>query len=135
MTLPLAFLHGEQMLFGLVLAGLIALIAVPVLLYVWLWHTKWSEFQLAIGYLILAVILSFAFGAMPNDPRSIFSIMVSAFAFILTLPLNLVVNMVLSRFRGPGVSDAEFMVSMLIAAGLNSVLLYFAAVKMRRLIK
>lgn len=134
MSLPLAFLHGEQVLFGIVVAGLISLIGVPLLLYVWLWRTKWSELKLAISYFILVAVLCVVFGAIPNDPSSILSIIVFAFTFVLTLPWSVLAVWAVSEFNSGG-SDIKFAIWMSVAAGVNAVLLYFVAVKMRRLIK
>ena len=50
MNLSLAFLHGEQALVGFVLAAVTVLVGFPLLVYVWLRHTKLSEKKLALAY-------------------------------------------------------------------------------------
>ena len=52
-----AFLQDEIVLVGLLFVGLIALIGVPLVLYLWLWHTKVSELKLTLAYLILMAVL------------------------------------------------------------------------------
>ena len=133
MNLSLAFLHGEQALIGLVLAGLIALIGIPLLLYLWLWHTKVSELKLAIAYLVLVAILCVVF-TRTRFPLSMLSLTPFALAFILTLPWSAVAIWALEG-RDAAINDHEFAVTMVLGAGINAVLLYLAAVKMRRLIK
>ena len=135
MNLPLAFLHGEQVLVGLALAVLMALVGVPLVLYVWLWHTKVSEFKLAVGYLILMAVLSAVFGLAPFNPTSILYLTVSMLGLLLTLPWNVLASWVLSKALNTEIGDDGFAVLMMLAAGINAVLLFFAARKMRRLIK
>jgi hypothetical protein len=130
----LAFLHGEQALVGMVLAGLIALIGVPLILYVWLWHTRVSELQLAGAYLILMAVLCAVFSSGTNNPASMLSITPWMLAFILTLPWSAIAGFGLSAIFDWQMSDGAFAIMMMGGALVNSVLLYFAAVKMRRLI-
>lgn len=131
----LAFLHGEQALVGIVLAGLIALIGVPLLLYVWLWHTKVSELQLACAYLVFVAVLCVVYASSVNDPPSMLSLTPSLLGFILTLPWSAVVGLGVSEMFDWQLSDGKFALIMMLGALINSVLLYFAAVKMRRLIQ
>jgi hypothetical protein len=130
----LAFLHGEQALVGMALAGLIALIGVPLSIYVWLWHTKLSEFQLACAYLVLMVVLCAVFSSGANAPAAMPSITPWMLAFILTLPWSAIVGFGLNEMFDWHMSDGAFAVVMMLGALINSVPLYFAAVKMRRLI-
>lgn len=136
MNLPLAFLHGEWILVPLALAGLTALIGVPLALYVWLWHTKVSELKLAIAYLIFVGVLCIIFGsAGPANPAWILSNTASALGFILTLPWNLLAGWAFSILRGSEVNDHEFAIMMMIGGGVNAVLLYLVALKLRHLIQ
>lgn len=132
MNLPLAFLHGEQVLVALGLAALIALIGVPAVLYVWLWHTKVSEFKLVLAYLLLMAILAVVFSSN-NDPTAMFSLTLSGLGFILSLPWSVLAGWVLSKAFNSDVSDGAVAILMMVGACINAVLLYFAAVKMRRL--
>ena len=136
MNLPLAFLHGEWILVPLGLAVLIALIGVPLVLYIWLWRTKISELKLAIGYLLFVAVLCFMFGSSgPANPASILWNTASALGFILTLPWNLLATWVFSNLRGSEVSDHDIAIMMLLGGGVNAVLLYLIAIKLRRLIR
>ena len=134
MNLSLAFLHGEQVLIGLGLAGLIVLIGGPLVLYVWLWHTKVSELKLTAAYLIFMALLCVVFGSSP-DITSILSLTISMLGYILSLPWSVLASWAVSEARNSPVSDREFALLMMFAAGINAVLLYLAAVKMRRLIR
>lgn len=134
-ALPVAFLHGEQALVGIALAGLIALIGVPALLYVWLWHTKVSALQLSIAYLVLMAVLCGVSLSSPNNPLSIPPLTAWALGFILTLPWSAVAAWVLSQTLKLDLNDQQFAMMMMVAAGVNAVLLYLVARKMRRLIQ
>ena len=133
MNFSSAFLHGEAALVGLLFAGVIALVGVPLVLYVWLWHTKLSELKLTVAYLILMAVLCVVFGSGPSL-SSIFSLTISMLGLILSLPWSALASWALSEARNSPVSDREFALLMMLAAGINAVLLYFAAAKMRRLI-
>ena len=135
MNLPLAFLHGEWILVPLGLAALTTLIGVPLVLYIWLWRTKLSELKLAIAYLIFVGVLCIIFGSDgPASPSSVLWNTVSALGFILTLPWNLLAGWLFDAWLGPEVYDHEFAIMMLLGAGINAVLLYLVAIKLRRLI-
>ena len=129
-----ALVHGEQILVGLGLGALIACILVPALLYICLRHTEISELQLALTYFtVTAVLCGFsAFG--PDNPPSISSATAFTLTFILTLPWNALVG-VFSLYRDTYLSDRQFAVVMLFGAVSNAVLLYFAAIKLRRIIR
>jgi len=49
MNLSLAFFHGVQVLGALALAALIFVIGVPLVFYVWVWHTKTATMVLGAG--------------------------------------------------------------------------------------
>ena len=134
MSLPLAFLHGEQVLVGLLFGGLLAFMGGPLVLYVWLWHTNVSELKLTVAYLILMAILCVVFGSSPSV-SSVFSLTMSMLGLILSLPWSVLASWALSEATNSEVSDRQFALLMMLAAGINSVLLYLAAVKMRRLIR
>ena len=53
MNLSLAFFHGEQAFVSLLFAALIALLGFPLLVYVWLRHTKLSERIPALVYFMV----------------------------------------------------------------------------------
>ena len=136
MNVPLlAFLHGEQALVAIAFAGLIALFGVPLVLYVWLWHTKLSGLQLACAYLVLMAVLCAFYSSGPTRPPSLLALTPSFLAFILTLPWSAIAGWGLSEMFKWELSDGQFAVVMMFAALINSVLLYVAAVKMRRKIE
>lgn len=135
MNVSLALLHGEQVFFSLVFAALIALVGVPLVLYVWLWHTKISELRLSLAYLIFMAILAAVFGSNPSAARSMLALTVSSLGFILTLPWNLLIGWALSKVLNSEGDDSEIAILMLLGAGVNAVLLYLAAVKLRRFIQ
>ena len=118
---------------GLVLAGLIALFGVPLVLYVWLWYTKISGLKLTLTYLVLTAVVCGLIAFSPS--RSLFSLTVSALAFIFTLPWNVVTLWVLSMAHNSDSSDREFAAAMLFGAGVNAVILFFIAKKLRSLIE
>jgi uncharacterized membrane protein len=133
--LTLAFLHGEEVLIGLPLAVGIILVGVPLLLYIWLWHTKASEMKLALAYFAsvaaLCGMLSLNLYARP----SVFLLTALCLSFLLTLPWSALVGWVLSNPNGSAIGDHKVEVVMLFGAVINAVILYSIAVKMRRLIK
>lgn len=135
MNVSLALLHGEQVFFSLVFAALIALVGVPLVLYVWLWHTKISELRLSLAYLIFMAILAAVFGSNPSAARSMLALTASSLGFILTLPWNLLIGWALSKVLNSEGDDSEIAILMLLGAGVNAVLLYLAAVKLRRFIQ
>jgi hypothetical protein len=134
MSFSPAFLHGEQVLVGLGLAALITLIVIPLLLYFWLWHTKISELQLATAYFILMAVVCGSLAFSTSNPTSIFQLTVVGLGFLLTLPWNLLAGWLFSLAINTGLSDRQLAVVMLLGAAINAVLLYFAAIKMRRII-
>lgn len=130
-------LHGEQLLVALALAGVIVVIGGPILLYIWLWHSEVSESKLAFGYfLFVATLCAVPFIGSPA-PLSVFSLTTFSLAFILSLPWSVsgfVLHEILET-RGEALGDRSLAMVMLFCAGVNAVLLYFIARRMRRLIK
>lgn len=134
----LAFLHGEQVIIGLLVAGAIILAGLPLLLYIWLWYSNLSELKLALIYFVSVSALCAVSGFIPYDRGSAFSLMVFSFSFILTLPCSALAGEVFSEMmkaRDSVLGDSAFAVVMLFCAGVNAVILYFIAVKMRRSIQ
>ena len=54
--------------------------------------------------------------------------------FILTLPWSAVTSFIVAKLS-PGLGDRPFALVLVVFAGVNAVILYFIAVKIRRLIK
>lgn len=127
-----AFLHGETIVLGLLLGALVGLIGGPLLLYIWLWHTKVSELSLTVGYLILMAILCVVFSW--NSPSSMLSLTASGLGFFLSLPWSLLAGWALSEVTNSD-SDRQIALLMMGGAGINAVLLYLAARRMRRTIE
>lgn len=135
MNFLFAFLHGEQVLIGLLLAGIVVFVGVPLLLYFWLWNTRLSELHLALAYFMSVAALCVGLAVTPTDPTSVLTLSAFSLSFILTLPWSPLVGWLLSQFRSSVLGDREFSLVMLIGAGINAVILYFIAVKMRRIIR
>jgi len=129
MNLSLAFFHGEQALVAFVLAGLIIVIAVPLVFYVWLRHTKASELKLTLTYVISTAVICVLNAFSTNDPTSLFQLTVFILAFILTLPWNVITFLVISLVGNADVSVREVVVITLLGAGVNTVILFFLAKK------
>jgi hypothetical protein len=135
MNLSLAFFHGEQALVGLIFAAVIVLIAFPLLVYVWLRHTKVSEQILALVYFIVTASACGVFVLGAHDPVSVPLLTISYIGFISTLPWNVITIIALYVFGNQYMSDREIAFVMLMGAGINTMLLYFLAKKMRGLVK
>ena len=131
MNLFLAFLHGEQALIGFIFAAITVLLGFPLLVYVWLRHTKLSEKKLAIAYFIVAASACGAFALRVPDSAYIPIFTVFYIAFILTLPWNVITIVALYVFDNQFMSDNEVTLVMLMGAGINTMLLYFFAKKIR----
>ena len=126
-----AFFHGEQALVAIALAVLIAVISVPLVFYVWLWHTKASERTLALTYGISTAVLC-GLGVMPTyDPASLFHLTAFTLAGILTLPWNIITLVVTAMASNAEISDREMVLAMLIAGGVNTVIVFYVAKRMR----
>ena len=131
MNLSLAFLHGEQALVGFILAAVIVLLGFPLLVYVWLRHTKLSEKKLALAYFIVTAGACVMLGLGVSHSEYIPTLTVFYIAFIYTLPWN-VITMVASHFFGyQYMCGNEVVLVMLMGAGSNAMLLYHFARKMR----
>jgi hypothetical protein len=134
MNLSLAFFHGEQALVGLLFAALIALFGFPLLVYVWLRHTKLSERIPALVYFIVtASACVIVLGA--HNPAFLPLLTIFYIGFILTLPWNVITIFALYWFGNQYMSDREIAFVMLMGAGINTMLLYFLAKKLRGLVK
>lgn len=135
MNLSLAFFHGEQALVGFIFAAVIVLLGFPLLTYVLLRYTKLSEKKLALAYFILTAGTCgvFLLGGLDSAYIPLFTVFY--IAFIYTLPWNLITVVVLHFFREQNMSDNEVVLVMLMGAGINSMLLYLLAKKMRRVVK
>ena len=130
MNLSPAFFHGEQALAAFALSGLIIVIAVPLVFYVWLRQTKSSERTLTLTYAISTAVLC-GLSAFPSeDPVSLFHLTVVTLAGILTLPWNLITLIAISLAApNSDISDREIVVTMLLGAGVNTMILFFLAKK------
>ena len=135
MNISLAFLHGSQVLVGFVFAAVIVLLGFPLLLYVWLWRTKVSERKLAIGYLVVTASACGVVALSSPGSATIFIFTAFFIAFIFSLPWNVITIVAISFIAHQNMSDNEFALIMLLGAGINSMLLYFAAKKMRNRIQ
>jgi hypothetical protein len=131
MNLSLAFLHGEQALVGFIFAAAIVLLGFPLLLYVWLWHTKVSERKLAFAFLMLTAGTCGVVALSAPSSASILVFTAFFIAFTFSLPWNLITFAALYIAGNLNVSDQEFALVMLLGAGINTMLLYFASKKMR----
>jgi hypothetical protein len=136
--LHLALLHGEQFLVGFLFAAVIVIVGFPVLMYFWLWRSTISESKLALTYFVVVAVLCLLFSITPNNPTSIPSFIAYSISFILTLPWSALAGFVIGEMleaRGSTLGDRLFALVIVICAGVNAVILYFIALKMRRLIK
>jgi len=131
--LQLALLHGEQVLIGLLLAAVVV-VCVPVLLYLWLWHSTVSASKLAVAYFVIVAVLWGIVAMNPNNPTSMVSLTAFSIGFILTLPWSAVTSFIVAVLS-PGLGDRPFALVSVLFAAVNAVILYFIAVKVRRLIK
>ena len=135
MNLSLAFFHGEQALVGFIFAAVIALLGFPLLIYVWLRHTKVSEQILALTYFIVTASACVVMALSTPDPTSVPLLTIVYIAFIFTLPWNVITIFVLYAYGNQYMTDREVAFVMLMGAGINTMLLYFLAKKLRRLVK
>ena len=131
MNLSLALFHGVQGLVALVLAGLIIVVSVPLVFYVWLWHTKASGRKLTVTYVVVMAVLCGLMAVTTNDRTSSFHLTVSLIAFILSLPWNVVTLWAVSMAGNAIISDLETGAAMLLGAGVNTMILFFGAKKLR----
>ena len=130
MNFSLAFFHGEQFLVGMAVAGLIVVITAPLVFYIW-WHTKSSERTLTLTYVIAVAVC--VLNAIPTDnPSSLFQFTMFTVAGILALPWNLITIVAIDITNNSYVSDRESMVATLLGAGVNAVIIFYGAKRLRR---
>ena len=132
MNLSLAIFHGVQGLVALVAASAIVVIGVPLAFYIWLWHTKSSPLKLTYTYAVFMAVVCALMVFTTNDPLSLFHLTVSMIAFILALPWNIITLAVASITGDSDITNGETVAAMLLGAGVNSVLLYYAAKRLRK---
>lgn len=131
MNLSLAFLHGEQAFVAFIFVAFTVLFGVPLLVYVWLRHTKLSEKKLALAYFIVTASACSVFALGGPDSAYIPLLTVFYIAFIFTLLWNVVTLLALYVFDNEYMSNNEITAVMLMGAGINTMLLYFLAKKIR----
>jgi hypothetical protein len=131
MSLSLVFFHGEQALVAFVVGALIVVIGIPLVFYVWLWHTKASERTLALTYAVPTAILC-GLSALQPDQVSLFHLTVSTVAGILTLPWNIITLVVTALASNADIGDREIVITMLLGAGVNTLIVFYAARRIRR---
>jgi len=132
MNLSLAFFHGEQALVALVLGGLIIVVAVPLVFYVWLRHSKSSELKLTYIYVLSTAVFCALMALTTYDEVSLFHLTVATVAFILTLPWNLITLFVVSFAGNSDIGNGEILSAMLLGAGVNAWILFFLAKKAKK---
>ena len=132
MNLSLAFFHGEQALVALVLGGLIVVVAVPLVFYVWLRHSKSSELKLTYIYVLSTAVFCALMALTTYDEVSLFHLTVATVAFILTLPWNLITLFVVSFAGNSDIGNSEILSAMLLGAGVNAWILFFLAKKAKK---
>jgi len=132
MNLSLAFFHGEQALVALVLGGLIVVVAVPLVFYVWLRHSKSSELKLTYIYVLSTAVFCALMALTTYDEVSLFHLTVATVAFILTLPWNLITLFVVSFAGNSDIGNGEILSAMLLGAGVNAWILFFLAKKAKK---
>jgi hypothetical protein len=130
MNFSLAFFHGEQVLVALALAVVITVIGVPLVFYVWLWHTKASERTLALTYAVITAGLC-GLSALEFDPLSVFRLTTVTLAGILTLPWNIITLVVSAMSSNAEMSDREMVIAMLLGGGVNTAILFYLGKRMR----
>jgi len=132
MNLSLAFFHGEQALVALVLGGLIIVVAVPLVFYVWLRHSKSSELKLTYIYVLSTAVFCALMALTTYDEVSLFHLTVATVAFILTVPWNLITLFVVSFAGNSDIGNGEILSAMLLGAGVNAWNLFFLAKKAKK---
>ena len=131
MNLFLAFPHGEQALVGFIFVAVIVLLGLPLFSYVWLRHTKLPVKLLALVYFIVTAGACGVFALGAPDTPYIPILTVFYCAFIYTLPWSAITIVALYVFANQSMSDSEVAMVMLMGAGINTMLLYFLAKKIR----
>lgn len=130
MNLFLALFHGEQALVAFAVGGLIIVVAVPLVFYVWLRQTKSSERTLTLIYAISTAVLCGLSAFQSEDPVSVFQLTVFTLAGILTMPWN-VITLIAITLAAPNsdISEREIAVTMLLGGGVNTMILFYLAKK------
>ena len=128
MNFSLAFFHGEQFLVSMAVAGLLVVITAPLVFYIW-WRTKSSERTLTLAYVIAVAVC--ALNTIPADGSSLFQFTMFTTAGILALPWNLITIVAIDHTNSY-VSDGESMVATLLGAGVNAVIIFYGARRLRR---
>lgn len=132
MNLFLAFFHGEQALVGFLFAGIIVLICVPLVFYVWLWRTRSSPLKLTLIYLVSTAVLCVLSLIPTENPISLFHVTTATLTGILTLPWNVITLLPVALSDISEISRTEGVVAVLLGAGVNAWILFFLATKARR---
>ena len=131
MNLSLAFFHGEQVLVALLFAALLALLGFPLLVYIWLRHTKLPVQLLALVYFIVTASACAVMAFDAHRPPHVLLLTIFYIGFILTVPWNIISIVALYWFGNQYMSNHEIGFVMLLGAGINTMLLYFFAKRIR----
>jgi len=129
MNLSLAFFHGEQALVALALGGLIVVVAVPLVFYVWLRRTNSSERTLTYTYAVSTAVFCVLMAVTTYDELSLSHLTVATIAFILTLPWNVITLVAVSVAGNADIGNREIIAAMLLGAGVNAWILFLIAKK------
>lgn len=113
----IALLHGEQVLFGLILAAAVVLLLGYVAAFIWWWNTPKQAGKFAASYFLLAALSCLAYYLWGDTTMDVLSIAAFSFAFVLTLPWSLLSDELLLR-------GEAFKVYMLAGAAVNAALIY-----------
>ena len=117
---------------ALVVAGAIVVIGVPLVFYIWLWHTKSSGLKLAYTYAVFMAVVCALVAFTPDNSESLFHLTVAMVAFILALPWNIVTLYAVSIAGNSDLGNGELVAGMLLGGGVNAVLLFHAAKRLRK---
>lgn len=118
----LAFLHGEYVVYGMLLASLCTIAIASFVGWYWWRFTSRSAVNLIIGYLMFALPPAVIFIGNTN------SFLLSALSFIVALPLSFVVVLGLFSIE----SDRVFAVMFLACVGVNAAVIYLKAAEAAR---
>jgi hypothetical protein len=129
MNLSLAFFHGEQALVALILAGVIVVVSVPLVFYVWFRHTQSSELKLTYIYVISTAVVCLLMALTTNDEMSEFHLTLATIAGILTLPWNFITLLAVNFAGNSEIGNREIISAMLLGAGVNAMILRFLGKK------
>lgn len=113
------------------LGGLIVLICVPLVFYVWLWRTNSSTLKLTLIYAVSTVVVC-GLSLIPTEsPVSLFRLTMATIAGLLTLPWNILTLLPAALSDTSEISRTEGTFAMLLGAGVNAWILFFLAKKAR----